>query len=159
MRGRHFIVCGFALLALVSVCTPALAAEVATPSWGGIAALATPWIEAAASGVVTALIGWIAVVVQRYLGLRIEASHREALHSAAMTGVRQALNRLQAAANAAPIEGRTAIVASAVGWMQQSVPDAIRYFGLDPRKLETLAASKLTELLPAPTPEARLSVV
>lgn len=78
------------------------------------------------------------LVAKRRWGIDIEARHREALHSALMSGVRAALDR--------GLSGRAAVDA-AVEHATQSVPDAIG--ALDPtiEVLATIAKSKLREAL------------
>lgn len=135
------------LLALFVVSLPAQAANTPPASVGSLVAVLAPSIEAVASAVILALIGWIGAAVQRYLGIRIEASHREALHSAAMTGVRQALVAIEREAKTVPFDLHNELMNKAVQWMIGSVPDAIAFFGLDDDQLEKLAQSKLTELM------------
>lgn len=147
---RYFMsVAMFAVAGLVAlfVCLPAHAADTPPAAVSSLVAVLAPSIEAVASGVILALIGWIGAGVQRYLGIRIEASHREALHSAAMTGVRQALVAIEREAKTVPFDLHNELMNKAVQWMIGSVPDAIAFFGLDDGQLEKLAQSKLTELM------------
>ena len=65
-----------------------------------LAALAPHLLELIAA-LATAIIGWLAAQAKARWGLEIEARHREALHSALMTGVRHALSE--------GVQGRTAI--------------------------------------------------
>ena len=64
-----------------------------------LAALAPHLVELIAA-LATAIIGWLAAQAKARWGLEIEARHREALHSALMTGVRHALSE--------GVQGRTA---------------------------------------------------
>ena len=80
-----------------------------------LAALAPHLLELIAV-VATAIIGWLAAQAKARWGLEIEARHREALHSALMTGVKHALSE--------GVQGRTAIAKSAVDYVYTSVPDA-----------------------------------
>mgnify|MGYP007078755858 CR=1 FL=1 len=72
---------------------------------------------------ITAIIGAGAWQFRRWTGREIEARHREALHSALMTGARIALQR-----GLKP----QAAVDMAIGYARTSVPDAIRE--LDPNE-------------------------
>ncbi len=90
------------------------------------------------------LAAWLAKVMagaadeaKRRWGIEIEARHREALHSALMSGIRAALNR--------GLTGPAAID-SAVKYATQSVPDALARLNPDARVLARLAASKLREV-------------
>lgn len=69
-------------------------------------------------------------------GIQIEAAHRDALHSALMSGIRAALSR--------GLSG-TAAVASAVTYAQQSVPDAIKALAPSAEVITQIAEAKLDE--------------
>jgi len=63
----------------------------------------------------------------RRWGLEIEARHREALHSALMTGVKHALFE--------GLQGRTAIAKATVDYVHTSVPDALAALKPQPDQL------------------------
>ena len=67
-----------------------------------------------------------------WLGVQIEARHREALHSALLTGVKAALDQ-------GPSAGRDAIVRQAIDYARTSVPQAIKKLGPDNFILRKLA--------------------
>ena len=139
-----------ALIALVVIVfggDAALAGDGASVSMAGFVDLLAPYAEAIASGAILAFLTWLTAALRTYLGLNMDARHREALHSAALTGVRQAISSLHVRAGAKPVEVRSALVAKAVEWMETSVPGAIGHFGLTPSRLQILAESKLAELL------------
>ena len=71
-----------------------------------------------AAAIVTALIGYISLLVKRRFGIEIEAIHREALHSAIMSGVDAAIRRGPGAAVEVLVDG-------ALAHARASVPDAI----------------------------------
>lgn len=84
-------------------------------------------------------------VARKRWGIQIEAVHREALHSALMSGIRAALSR--------GLTG-TAAVASAVSYAQSSVPDAIRALSPSAEVITQIAEAKLDEArgaTPAPS--------
>ena len=87
--------------------------------------------------ILTVLIGWAADTARRRWGIEIEARHREALHSALMTGARMAIQRGMTGAGAAEL---------AVGYAQSSVPGAIRALQPAPEVLSNLARAKLGEV-------------
>lgn len=93
--------------------------------------------------VIASLAGWLRLSVQthRYLGMEVEARHREALHSAIMTGVRRSL-----------AEGlsREQILQEALNYARTSVPDAVRALVRDDGVLRALAEAKLREMLDPP---------
>ena len=72
------------------------AASPTTISGQGFFEIVRPYLEVTIAAVVTGVLGWLAAIIQKYLGVNIEAKHREALHSAVMTGVTSALSRLNA---------------------------------------------------------------
>lgn len=113
----------------------------------------SPYIQAVVSGFVLAVLSVLTPVLKQRWGLDIEARHREALHSALMTGVRDGLGVLQVKAGSTAIEVRSAVVAHAIAWARSSVPDALAKFQLDRddeaalAKLEKLANATLTSVL------------
>ena len=88
--------------------------------------------------VITAFIGWLAVLVRRKFDIEIEAKHREALHSALLTGAKLALSK--------SLTGAAAIQVIK-DFAKRSVPDAIEYFDLDKKivTFDNLAEGKLQE--------------
>lgn len=86
--------------------------------------------------VLTVLIGWAADTARRRWGIQIEQAHREALHSAVMTGVKLALQRGMSGPQAAEL---------AVGYARASVPDAIAALGARDDVLANLARAKMGE--------------
>jgi hypothetical protein len=99
-----------------------------------LAALAPHLLELIAA-LATAIIGWLAAQAKARWGLEIEARHREALHSALMTGVRHALSE--------GVQGRTAITRAAVGYVRVSVPDALAALKPGPGQLTDMAEATL----------------
>ena len=100
-----------------------------------IAAIA-PQILTAVGALLTVLIGWAADTARRKWGIQIEQAHREALHSAIMTGVKLALQRGMSGPQAAEL---------AVGYARASVPDAIAALGARDDVLANLARAKLQD--------------
>ncbi|KAB6715844.1 hypothetical protein [Roseobacter sp. TSBP12] len=92
--------------------------------------------------IISAILGTLliqaAAVAKTRWGIQIEATHREALHSALMSGIRAALARG---------EDRQAAITSAIKHAAVSVPDAIA--ALDPAHgvLASIAEAKLREAL------------
>lgn len=88
------------------------------------------------AGLLSAVIGWAAMAAKRRWNIEVEARHREALHSALMTGARMALDRALSPASAADL---------AIGYAQVSVPDAIRALRPSSEVLVNLARAKVAE--------------
>lgn len=141
---------GLSLVALLAVATTlASAAEVSaapTINLGGLWDSLAPLIRAFGESCIAALLGWVAVRIHRWTGLQIEARHREALHSAAVTGANLALDRLGERAGNTSIEVRSAVLAEAYDWVVRSTPDALAYFGLGPDRVRQLIESKLSAI-------------
>ena len=85
-----------------------------------------------AAAIITSLIGYIALWVRRRFGIEIEARHREALHSAILSGVEAALRK-------GPRAALEHVVDEAVEHAKSSVPDAIRYLAPRANVLRTIA--------------------
>jgi hypothetical protein len=153
MRNFRFIdLCGLVLAAcfvLGAIVSPALAQDNSTTqiAAGSVWGLVAPYLFTAVSAGVVAVLGWLTALFKQWTGIQIEARHREALHSAAMTGVAAAFNRIGQRADMITLDVRTAVVKEAVDWVFKSVPDALGYFKLSPETLATLVESKLNLLL------------
>lgn len=117
---------------------------------GTVFAEVRPYIVEAISGLVLGAIVWALRLLQRWTGIQIEARHREALHSAAMTGVSMALDELGARADGLAEATRRLVIAEGVRYMKKAVPDALRAFGLDKAEgaltIEAIATAKLGQL-------------
>ena len=109
--------------------------------------LVEPYIQTVLSIVVTAIIGWAANRFSAATGIKIEATHRAALHSAVISGVNAGLVKFDTATAGATIDVKSEIVKDAVEWAQTSVPDAIKYLGATPDAIATLASAKLGDVL------------
>ncbi len=90
--------------------------------------------------VLAALIARAANTARARWGIEIEARHREALHSALMSGITSALSK-----GLAP----RAAVDAAVSYTFRSVPDAIAALDPSPDVLSNLAEAKLRQALAA----------
>lgn len=98
---------------------------------------ASPHLLEIAGLVLTALIGWAANTARRKWGVDIDAKHREALHSALMTGARLAASRQLTAAAAVDL---------ILGYVKTSVPGAVGKLNPPQSVLENLAKAKLQEI-------------
>jgi hypothetical protein len=87
--------------------------------------------------ILTGVIGWAAAAARAKWGIDIEARHREALHSALMTGARMALQR--------GLSGPEAVTL-ATGYAESSVPDAIARLRPSESVLTNLARAKIAEV-------------
>lgn len=86
----------------------------------------------------TMLIAWASARFSAWTKIQIEARHREALHSALMTGARIALSRGLSGEKAAAL---------AIGYAETSVPDAMAKLAKGKETaLDNLARAKLAEM-------------
>lgn len=97
----------------------------------------TPHLVEILGLILTAVIGWAATKASAKWGLDIEAKHRDALHSALMTGARLALARQLTVAAAVDL---------ILGYAKTSVPGALKKLNPPRSVLENLAKSKLEQL-------------
>lgn len=86
--------------------------------------------------ILAAVLTWAAAKAKAKFGIDIEARHRDALHSAIMTGVRLALAKGM---------GGQAVVTAALDHARMSVPDAINALGAGKTVLINIAEAKMQE--------------
>ena len=98
----------------------------------------TPHLLELLAAILTLIIGWLAAQARARWGVEIEARHREALHSALMTGVRHALAR--------GVHDQAAVAEVEVNYVRTSVPDALRALRPGPQQLVDVANAKLQGL-------------
>lgn len=135
-------------LALLASCQPAFAA---TPI--GAAAAWSEFVREAAltmaSAIITAAITIAVAQFTKWTGIEVEARQREALHSAAMTGINLAIARYGAAAGFAP-NGRPDVVNDAVGWvLSTGAPRSVADLDLTDEDVRKVVESKLGALAAA----------
>ena len=102
---------------------------------GALVTAFTPHLLELIAAIATLIIGWLAAKARARWGIEIEARHREALHSALMTGVRYALSR--------GLQDRKTVAEAAVDYVRSSVPDALRALRPGSHQLVEMAESKL----------------
>ena len=93
----------------------------------------------------TPAIFWASVQIARRSGLDIEQRHRDALHTALMTGARLALAKQLTAAAAIDL---------VLSYVRQSVPDAVGKLNPPQSVLENLAKSKIEAVKAEPAFQA-----
>lgn len=116
---------GYALLISTALTTSALAAEEVDTfiDFGSL----VPEILATASAAVAAFVGWAATKFSQLTNIKIEANHREALHKAINTGIQLAIEKF---GKGGRVDVKNEHVAMVAEWVIQSVPDALKWFGL-----------------------------
>ncbi|MCK9514205.1 MAG: hypothetical protein M0R28_23660 [Pigmentiphaga sp.] len=110
--------------------------------------LAGPYVVSILAAVLAALLGWLSKRVNDWLGFEIDGRNREALHSAAMTGLDHAISLLRARGEKIEIDVRSPIVANAVDWvLTKGAPGAVQRFNLTPADVEAIVVAKLNQVL------------
>lgn len=101
-------------------------------------------INGAVAAGITALVGWVCVVIKNKFNIDIEAKHREALtaflNRQASSLVAKGVVRVQGL----KIEVGSDALAVAANTALQAIPDALKFFGLTPEALE----KRILDLLP-----------
>lgn len=127
--------------------SPAAAQE---GNWLG--GLEAPLVELA-SAIILAITGYVLTWLREKWNLEIEAKHRAALQSAltnaATLAIKAALDKDTGGKTGkdAGIEIGTAAMEIGIDYVKQSVPDAIRKFGLDTILIDRLLRPKINEIL------------
>ncbi|MFC5393037.1 hypothetical protein [Bosea vestrisii] len=104
------------------------------------------YVSVVIGAVVATGLSFLGARLYAWTGINIEARHREALHSAIMTGVNAALGKVADLIGGRAIDVRSTAVAEALRYVGASVPDAIRYFGLTQDRLSDMIAAKLAQI-------------
>lgn len=102
--------------------------------------LLQPIVLSVAATILTALGAWVTKLLNDKVGIDVEARHREALHSALMTGAKAAVEAF------GKTQDPKAVARMAIEYAQKSVPDALDKLNPSPAVLEKLAASKVAEV-------------
>lgn len=104
--------------------------------------------------VVTALLGWAAILYARITGKELEAKHREALQMALTSGlnwaIQQVLNGKLNKDGTVPENSRAQVLAKAQEYVTNSVPQAVEHFKITQPTMDKLVESKL----PTSTPKS-----
>lgn len=106
--------------------------------WNDVSTAVMPALVALFGTVMTIILNRAAAVARERWGIEVEARHREALHSAIMSGVQAALLRGAKRSDA---------VEAAITYARKSVPDAIGKLAPGPDVLKSIAEAKLREVL------------
>ncbi|QDP47441.1 MAG: hypothetical protein GOVbin2371_26 [Prokaryotic dsDNA virus sp.] len=107
------------------------------PLFNELFAAVQPVLMDAASYLLMAFLIWVGNTVRVHFGIEIEARHREAMHSAIMSGIRAALAR--------GLNGPDA-VQDVVDHVFRSTPDALHKLKPAPGVLENIIEGKLREV-------------
>lgn len=140
--------------AVVASCAaPAVAADAVAPGWID---WLKPWFDLLSQTIIAAVLTLVAAGAKRWLGVELEARHRQALHSALTTGAAAAWDKLKGwrEAGLPPERLRDELVAETIAHARGGAGEALAAFALDdldPR-LRRLAVAKLKETAPWAAP-------
>jgi uncharacterized membrane protein len=141
---KRFFSRGCAAAFFVVVSAPAFAqSEIAAE---GIYSIVQPYLIAIVSVVATTIAGWLAELLRRKFHLDIEASHREALQTALTNGAGLLIAKLGGALAGRKLDLKSVVLAEAVNYVLQSVPDAVRHFGVTPEAIAEKVLAKLSQM-------------
>lgn len=141
---KRFYSRGLAAAFFVLVSAPAFAqGEVAAE---GIYNVAQPYLVAVVSVLATAIVGWLAELLRRKFNLDIDAAHRDALQTALMNGAGLLIGKAGSALAGKKLDLKSAVLAEAVNYVLQAVPDAIRHFGITPEAVAEKLQAKLPQV-------------
>lgn len=103
--------------------------------------------------IVTALLGWAAILYSRITGKELEAKHREALQMALTSGlnwaIQQVLNGKLSKDGTVPESAKPAVLAKAQEYVTKSVPQAVEHFKITQPTMDKLVESKMPVSSPA----------
>lgn len=125
---------------------PVLAQTTTAPTEVGLWSLfdpIRPLLTEFLSILIAALVGFLTVKLNKWLGLNIEAKHRDALQLALKNGALAGIAKVQSLSADARIDVRSEIVAQAIVYASKSAPDAIKFFGITPERLREMVEAKV----------------
>ena len=147
----HMVILATIGLVLIAA-SPVLAQTTTTgPTEVGVWSLlepVRPLLTELLSILIAALVGFLTVKINKWLGLNIEAKHREALQMALKNGAMAGLAKVQSMTADARVDVKSEIVAQALVYASKSAPDAIAYFGLTPERLREMIEAKIPAVAP-----------
>jgi len=110
--------------------------------------LVGPYIVSILAALFAALLGWLSKRLNDWLGFEIDGRSREALHSAAVTGLDHAIALLRSRGEEVKFDVRAPVVAEAVDWvLTKGAPGAVQRFNLTPADVEAIVTAKLNQVL------------
>lgn len=144
-----------AMLALMIITTGAAVAQAIAPDATINAGdLVSPWLQlllATATVVIPALGAWAAAELRRRTGVAIEVAHMQTFQQALINGAGLLVIKAQQMANTQTIDVRHPAIRDAINYVNQSAPDAIKYFGVTPESIAEKIIAKLGLINSTPT--------
>ncbi|MBX3535558.1 MAG: hypothetical protein KF826_14515 [Xanthobacteraceae bacterium] len=141
---KRYFLRGLAAAFFVFVTAPAFAqTEVPVES---IYNVMQPYLVAVVSVLAAAIVGWLAELLRRKFNLDIDAAHRDALQTALTNGAGLLIGKAGSALAGKKLDLKSAVLAEAVNYVLQAVPDAIRHFGITPEAVAEKLQAKLPQV-------------
>lgn len=137
-----------AILAFLAFAPAAVMAADSTVSLAPAVDLVGPYVVSILAALLAAVLGWLSKRLNDWLGFEIDGRSREALHSAAVTGLDHAIALLRSRGEEVKFDVRAPVVAEAVDWvLTKGAPGAVQRFNLTPADVEAIVAAKLNQVL------------
>ncbi len=111
---------------------------------GPLVDLTLPLLEALLMAVVTVVTGWLSRKASQYLGVQIEARHREALNEVIQSRLKQIL-AYAASGRRQTFYTRNEVLALVSNYVIAKAPDAVKYFGLDDDSIKAMILGRLSD--------------
>ena len=137
------------------VAVGAAAAQASTVvDFGPLANLALEYVAPALGSILLGLGAWVLAAIRKKTGWQIDAAAGAILDRALEQAVNYAVVRLQDhKIGGIPIDTKSEAVATALGYAQRSIPDAVAHFGITPDRLEEMVEARLQGWLIDPAVE------
>lgn len=139
---RLFLGVVIAALSLLMAIPIAFAQETAIPA-SDIFGVVRPYIIEIIGVIAAAAIALVAKKISSLAGIEIEAKHREALQSALENAARLAMAHVDRKLDGKAIDVGSPALHDGIVYVIESVPDAVKYFGLSPERIADLIRPKL----------------
>lgn len=104
-----------------------------------------PYVLTIVGAIIAAATAWITKKINEWTGISIEARHREALQSALMNGARYIAAEHKPTGVSIDLKNRH--LAAGVRFVRDSVPDAVKHFGLTTEDIEKHLIPKISQLV------------
>jgi hypothetical protein len=138
-------------IAVVFAQTPVTPPVVVTPDPFAVFGAWSPYVRSLVDVVVYAVVAFAGVMISRWSGFKIEESHRQALQSALLNAAGLIVSKAGPSIMKDPNTGNQ-FLDEGLKYLKNSVPDALKYFGVTADTLETMLMAKIGVLAASNTP-------
>lgn len=135
------------MLAFTVLVLLAPAARAATIDFGPIVANGlADFVSAVVAGLAAVAVGWVLYVIKAKFNIDIEATNRDALKAFVERQARSLVADGMTKVSGVKIDVQSAALATAANTALTAVPDALKYFGLTPDKIEAMIVDALPQV-------------